>query len=131
MVGQEGVDYTSEGFQVWTAGQTNDHLTNVSSGTRASSWNDATTSYAYLSFFGRAEYNYRNRYYADFSVRADASSRFGRNNRWAGFWSLGLMWNARQERFLQNVDWLTNAQGLSAPVRRVIPRFRISTTWRW
>lgn len=30
--------------------------------------------------------------------------------RWAGFWSLGLMWNARQERFLQNVDWLTNAQ---------------------
>lgn len=110
MVGQEGVDYTSEGFQVWTAGQTNDHLTNVSSGTRASSWNDVTTSYAYLSFFGRAEYNYRNRYYADFSVRADASSRFGRNNRWAGFWSLGLMWNARQERFLQNVDWLTNAQ---------------------
>ena len=56
------------------------------------------------------EYNYRNRYYADFSVRADASSRFGRNNRWAGFWSLGLMWNARQRRFLQNVDWLTNAQ---------------------
>lgn len=102
LVGQEGVNYASEGFQVWTAGQTNDLLTNVSSGTRASSWSDATASYAYLSFFGRARIQLPRALLRDFSVRADASSRFGKNNRWAGFWSLGLMWNARQERFLQN-----------------------------
>ncbi len=110
MVGQEGVDFHQEGFTVSTAGQGNDYLTNVTSGTRASRWSDATSEYAYLSFFGRGEYNYDNRYYADFSVRTDASSRFGKDGRWAGFWSVGLMWNARKEKFLSGLDWLTNAQ---------------------
>ena len=110
MLGQEAVSYMSEGFQVYTAGQTNDLLTDLSSGTRASSWANSYTSYSYLSFFGRAEYNYKDLYYADFSVRGDASSRFGKNNRWGGFWSVGLMWNAKGEKFLKDVNWLTNAQ---------------------
>ena len=110
MLGQEAVSYKSEGFLVYTDGQTNDLLTDLSSGTRASSWSNSYTSYSYLSFFGRAEYNYKDLYYADFSVRADASSRFGKNNRWGGFWSVGLMWNAKGEKFLKDVDWLTNAQ---------------------
>lgn len=55
LLGQEGVDYRSEGFQVITRGQSSDFLTNISSGTRASSWADSTTSYSYLSFFGRGE----------------------------------------------------------------------------
>ena len=63
-----------------------------------------------MSFFGRGEYNYKNKYYADFSVRADASSRFGEGNRWAGFWSVGLMWDMRREDFFKQYDWLTNAQ---------------------
>ena len=95
MLGQEAVNYMSEGFQVVTEGQTSDYLTNVSSGTRASSWSDSTTSYAYLSFFFRGEYNYKDLYYADFSVRTDASSRFGKKNRWGAFWSLGFMWNRK------------------------------------
>lgn len=110
LLGQEGVDYRSEGFQVITTGQSNDFLTNISSGTRASSWADSTTSYSYLSFFGRGEYNYKDLYYADFSVRADASSRFGTGNRWAGFWSLGFMWNLKSEPFLKDIEWLSSAQ---------------------
>lgn len=110
LLGQEGVDYRSEGFQVITSGQSNDFLTNISSGTRASSWADSTTSYSYLSFFGRGEYNYKDLYYADFSVRADASSRFGTGNRWAGFWSLGFMWNLKSEPFLKDIEWLSSAQ---------------------
>lgn len=110
LLGQEGVDYRSEGFQVITSGQSNDFLTNISSGTRASSWADSTTSYSYLSFFGRGEYNYKDLYYADFSVRADASSRFGTGNRWAGFWSLGFMWNLKSEPFLKDIEWLSSTQ---------------------
>lgn len=56
MVGQEGVDYHYEGFQVTTRGQTNDILTNLSSGSTASSWGDPVTEYSFLSFFGRGEY---------------------------------------------------------------------------
>lgn len=110
MLGQEGVDYRYEGFDVYSKGQTNDFLTNVSAGTRASRWTDTFSSYAYLSFFLRGEYNYKDLYYADFSVRTDASSRFGKDHRWGTFWSLGFMWNAKQADFLKDVDWLTNAQ---------------------
>lgn len=110
MLGQEGVDFRQEGFTVSTAGQNNDLLTNVSSGTRATSWSDAMASYSFVSFFGRGEYNYDDRYYADFSARTDGSSRFGISGRWATFWSIGLMWNLRKEAFMEKYDWLTNAQ---------------------
>lgn len=110
MIGQEGVNYHYETFQAVTEGQKNDVLTNMASGSFASSWSDNTSDYGFLSFFGRGEYNYKNKYYADFSVRADASSRFGEGNRWAGFWSVGLMWDMRREDFFKQYDWLTNAQ---------------------
>ena len=110
MLGQEGVDYRSEGFQVITRGQSNDAFTLLSSGTRASSWANSSSSHAFLSFFGRTEYNSIDKYYVDLSARTDASSRFGKNGRWATFWSLGFMWNAKKEKFLQKYDWLTNAQ---------------------
>ena len=110
MLGQEGIDYHYEGFQTITQGQNNDFLTTLSSGSRATVWSDVTDAYSYLSFFARAEYSYNDRYYTDFSLRTDASSRFGKDGRWAAFWSIGLMWNAKRESFLENADWLTNAQ---------------------
>lgn len=110
LLGQEGVNYRSESFQVVTRGQNNDFLTTLSNGTYASSWANSYSSYAYLSFFGRGEYNYMDKYYADFSLRTDASSRFGKNGRWAGFWSVGLMWNVLKEKFMRPYTWITNAQ---------------------
>ena len=112
LLGQEGQTYHSESFGVATKGQTNDLLTDIQQGTRAVSWNStATSDYSRMSFFGRAEYNYTDRFYADFSVRTDASSRFGKNNRWGAFWSVGAMWNIRNEAFMANAkDWLTFAQ---------------------
>lgn len=111
MLGQEGVDYRSEGFQLITRGQKNDAFTSVSAGTIPTSWSNSYSSHAFLSFFGRGEYNYKELYYADFSLRTDASSRFGKDGRWATFWSMGFMWNVRKESFMKNATkWLTNAQ---------------------
>lgn len=131
MVGQEGVDYQAEGFNVTTRGQNNDFLTNVTSGTRASSWQDNTTAYSFLSFFGRAEYNYDDRYYVELGLRTDASSRFGKDHRWGKFWSVGLMWNAKKERFLQNTTGCTMHKYRSVQVRQVILKFQTSTIWHW
>lgn len=103
MVGQEGENYHYEGFQLTTRGQTNDILTNLASGSTASSWSDPVTEYSFLSFFARGEYNYDDRYYADFSIRGDGSSRFGTDNHWGAFWSVGFMWNLRKEKFMQNI----------------------------
>lgn len=112
LVGQEGENYHYEAFSLATRGQNNNNLTTISNGTRAVSWNDITDDdYGLLSFFARAEYNYSNRYYADASVRTDASSRFGADNRWAGFWSVSFMWDLRNENFMNSARrWLTNAQ---------------------
>lgn len=74
MLGQEGILYKAEGFSVSTAGQSNDFLLDISSATRATSWSSSTTSYSYLSFFGRGEYNWASRWFLEASVRADGSS---------------------------------------------------------
>ena len=112
MVGQEGINYHYEAFNVLSEGQNNHYLTNLSTGSRVSSWGDTTDDdYGFLSFFARAEYNYANKYYLELSGRADASSRFGRGNRWAGFGSVGLMWNMLNEDFMASSrSWLTFAQ---------------------
>ena len=52
-----------------------------------------------ISFFGRAAYDYNNKYIADLNVRMDGSSKFGANNKWGTFPSAGLAWNLTEE------DW--------------------------
>jgi TonB-linked SusC/RagA family outer membrane protein len=54
-----------------------------------------------------ASYTYDNRYFADASVKIDASSRFGALQRFAPFWSAGVGWNAHRERFLTD-SWVNS-----------------------
>lgn len=60
-----------------------------------------------ISFFGRAVYNYNNKYYATATIRRDGSSRFGANQKWGWFPSGSLAWNLQQEDFLKDVDVLS------------------------
>lgn len=52
-----------------------------------------------VGFFTNVNYGYGNRYFLDFSFRSDGSSKFGRNSRFAPFWSLGVAWNVHNESF--------------------------------
>ncbi len=110
LIGQEAVNNQSEYFRAASVGQTNDQLLNLSSGTIANNPSDSFTGATYLSFFGRAEYNYESKYYADFSIRRDGSSRFGKNSRWANFWSVGAMWDLTSEDFLNSSSWVNSLQ---------------------
>ena len=106
MVGQEG-GLQAEGFNVTTRGQNNDFPTNVTSGTRASSWQDNTTAYSFLSFFGRAEYSTMtvimwSLVYVLMPLHVSVRITVG-----ASLVSWGLMWNAKKERFLQNTTGCT------------------------
>lgn len=61
-----------------------------------------------LSFFSQANYNYSNKYFASASIRRDGSSKFGSNNRFGNYWSLGAGWLISEEAFMQSTaDWLT------------------------
>ena len=57
--------------------------------------------YFLVSFFGRANYNYDNRYMVTATVRWDGTSRFT-NNKWGFFPSVALGWNIKGESFLKN-----------------------------
>ena len=112
LLGHEWQDYHVEAFSVSTAGQNNNLLTDLSTGTRATSWTSTSDSdYSRVSFFGRGEYNFADRYYGEVSLRTDGSSRFGKNNRWGVFGAVGFMWNLRNEDFMSSTrDWLTLGQ---------------------
>jgi len=59
-----------------------------------------------VGFFGRAQYNYKGKYYVSASLRRDGSSKFGANNKWGWFPTAAIGWNMEQEKWLNNVQWL-------------------------
>ena len=62
-----------------------------------------------LSFFARANYSYDDKYMASASVRREASSKFGSNNRWGTFWAVSGGWRISREEFMENTrDWLSD-----------------------
>lgn len=74
-----------------------DQLSNESS--NLSSNSSETNRIGYL---GRVNYNYDGKYIAAASIRRDASSRFGSNNRWGWFPSFALGWNIAKENFMSD-----------------------------
>ena len=64
--------------------------------------------YSLVSYFGKLNYNYADKYLASFTLRYDGSSRFGKNNRYATFPSISLGWRINQEKFLKSAQWLND-----------------------
>lgn len=61
-----------------------------------------------LSYMGRLNYAFDNKYLITFTARADGSSRFGDNNKWGFFPSAALGWNMINERFIENMKSVSN-----------------------
>ncbi|WP_448826713.1 SusC/RagA family TonB-linked outer membrane protein [Capnocytophaga bilenii] len=57
-----------------------------------------------MSFFGRANYSYKEKYLLTATLRADASSKLSKNNRWGYFPSVALAWNIKNETFLKESE---------------------------
>ncbi|NVK53295.1 MAG: SusC/RagA family TonB-linked outer membrane protein [Flavobacteriaceae bacterium] len=108
LAGHELVDNDFRSFDGASRGQTDDRLLELDAGSNNITVNQSSSEYVFESLFSRLEYNYDEKYFADASVRQDGSSRFGAKNRKATFWSVGGMWKAKKEQFLQDVDWLTD-----------------------
>ena len=106
LAGHESIVGHSNGFGARISGITDDRLTMMSAGTASTAQITSHTMVDEVSnsFFGRVNYAYGNRYHIDASLRTDGSSVFGRNARWATFWSIGGMWNIKNEDFMLNAD---------------------------
>ena len=64
--------------------------------------------YSLVSFFGKLNYNYADRYMASVTVRRDGSSRFGKHNRFATFPSVSAGWRINNESFLRDASWISD-----------------------
>lgn len=63
--------------------------------------NNLITENYLLSFFGRLNYNYKNRYYISGNVRRDGYSAFGKDNKWGTFGGVSFGWNLSDEAFFK------------------------------
>ncbi|MEN7550107.1 TonB-dependent receptor [Rapidithrix thailandica] len=60
------------------------------------------------SYFFQGDYNYDNRYFLTVSFRRDGSSRFGPEQRYGNFYSIGGSWILSNEDFISNIDFISN-----------------------
>jgi TonB-linked SusC/RagA family outer membrane protein len=61
-----------------------------------------------MSFLGRVAYGYNNKYLLTASIRADGSSKFGKENKWGYFPSVALGWTISEESFIKNMNIFDN-----------------------
>ncbi len=72
----------------------------------------SSTSWALMSAFGRANYNYKERYLLEANIRYDGTSRIASENRWGVFPSFSAGWRLTEEKFMKdlNLSWLNNVK---------------------
>lgn len=61
-----------------------------------------------VSFLGRVNYTYDDRYVLTVNLRTDASSKFGRNHKWGVFPSVSAAWNITREKFMRRFHLIDN-----------------------
>lgn len=84
-------------------------LANTAAGTPLNNESDIKAEENILSYFGRINYTIADKYLATFTMRADGSSKFGKDHRWGLFPSLALAWRISDESFMKGSSkWLSN-----------------------
>jgi TonB-linked SusC/RagA family outer membrane protein len=72
------------------------------------SLSSSTIDWYRISYVGRLNYNYQQKYLLSASIRTDASSRFGKNKRWGTFKAFSAGWNIAKESFMENIPVISN-----------------------
>lgn len=88
-------------------GYPNDLVKALSAGRTVFAAQDQVAKSALISYFSRANYDYKGRYLLSASIRRDGSSRFAPNNRWGYFPAVSAGWLVSEEDFLKNVNTLS------------------------
>ena len=114
LLGQEAIQSQTEQMIASANGLSDDRLTMLSSAITPVQAAGSKSEYSFLSFFGQLSYSLDNKYFLDLSLRTDGSSRFGADNRYATFCSVGLMWRVIDESFMKNAGVFSNLQLLAS-----------------
>jgi TonB-linked SusC/RagA family outer membrane protein len=104
-----GFEYNSDDFYKTSQARRdydNDLLHALSAGKTVTTSNDIINKNVLISYFGRINYNYQNKYLVSAAYRKDGSSRFAPNNKWGAFPSLSVGWLASEEKFIKTIEWI-------------------------
>jgi TonB-linked SusC/RagA family outer membrane protein len=102
LAGTEAIRFRGESFSATATGfaSQDPDFAFLSQGTAGKLVNGAGDSWSLLSYFGKANYVFADKYLVSATVRRDGSSRFGANNRWGVFPAFSAGWRLSQEKFL-------------------------------
>ena len=110
MAGQEYYEFNTSNFGGSRSNVITDGYFEPDVASTLTGFSGNSDQYKLLSYFGQAEYNYAQKYFASVSMRADGSSRFHPDNRWGAFWSFGGSWKIGREAFVEEAagSWLSD-----------------------
>lgn len=107
-VGQESYQEKTEDFGAYGEGLPNEIVDVLDATANPQSVSGNISEATMLSFMATANYSFREKLFLDAYFRYDGASRFGKNVRWAPFWSLAGMYDLGQEEFLKNSSTIDN-----------------------
>ena len=82
----------------------------LSNGLEIKSVDGSKNDWSLMSFMGRVNYSYADRYMVTATIRRDGSSRFGSKNKWGTFPSVSLAWRPSQESWFPEVEWMNDVK---------------------
>ena len=108
LAGQESIITRSNDFSAYIQGFTDKRQMLLQQGITITpgDLSQSMSNIVFNSWFFKLNYDFDNRYFFEATYRRDGSSKFAPGHRWSNFFSVGGMWNAKNEKFLQPVDWL-------------------------
>lgn len=110
MAGTSYENNQSKRIQAYRDGFPSNNLNVIDAGAQNADLNNGGNSNerVFLSYFGRFNYSFRDKYLLEANLRADASSQFAPGHRWGYFPSFSAGWKLSDETFMQSVRWVTN-----------------------
>lgn len=98
---------TSRLYQTGKGFSTNSLIYNLGAANVVTVLLNDETQYKYQAFFGRINYNWKQKYILNVTARRDGSSRFGSGNQFANFGAIGAAWLFSNETFLNENNWFS------------------------
>ncbi|WP_342083576.1 TonB-dependent receptor [Dyadobacter sp. OTU695] len=108
LLGYTTQKFRGTGISLTARPYANDLIETINGAQGISVWGEDVNEWSMISYLGRLNYAFKNRYLLTATFRSDGSSRFGENNRFAFFPSVAAAWRVSEEAFLQDVKSINN-----------------------
>ncbi|MFC4870981.1 SusC/RagA family TonB-linked outer membrane protein [Negadavirga shengliensis] len=106
LLGYTTQKFTSNSINLGAGPFPNDLIRTINAAQAIDTWGEAVNQWSMISYLGRVNYAWKDKYLLTATFRSDGSSRFGSENRFAMFPSLAGAWRVSEENFFNGVNWL-------------------------